>query len=219
MNPATNNEMKITSEPFYPPDPTAGYLSFLLPGLGQVYQGWYGRGVALFIAFIVICSLREGQVFLPLAAFLAGFEAYRPKAKKEIWTVWDEAIVSFWSRWFTDRSKPNRIRRPMYILVGVVGFIGWFFLFAPSLYPFEAQAKLNESADLWSDRVRDYRASRGELPKDLRSLIKVGESEAIVQDPWGRDLLIRQTESGFELRSLGRDGMAETRDDRTYSFR
>lgn len=203
----------------YKADPTAGWLSFLLPGLGQVYQGWYARGLTLFTAFTLISLFRDGRILLPVAAFLAGFEAYRPKAKREWWAVWEEELASYWARYFKDPSRPNRLRKPCYIAVGVMGFLGWFFLFAPALYPFEAQARLNDSVDLLADRVREYRAAKGNIPPALSEVLHATDAQNLLIDPWGQSLLIRATPEGFEIVSKGKDRTESTQDDFRYRFR
>jgi hypothetical protein len=213
----TSSSSEITSKPKY--DPMAGWLSFLLPGLGQVYQGAYTRGVTLFCAFILVACFRDGRIFLPLAALLAGFEAYRPKAKKEHWSIWERALSSYWSRYLRDRSQPQRVRKPIYAIAAILGFLGWFALFAPAIYPFEAQARMNDAADALADKVRDYRASKGILPTSLNELLKPGESDEGIKDPWGETIMIRASEDGFDLLSKGRDRQANTRDDYRYHFR
>lgn len=202
-----------------PSDPTSGFLSFMLPGLGQVYQGWYGRGITLFIAFIIVSVFRDGRILLPFAALLAGFEAYRPKARREMWSTWDEALSTFWSRWLTDRTRPTRYRKPLYAGVGIMGFLAWFTLFAPALYPFEAQAQLNDTAEVIADRVRDFRATNGGLPQDTDLLLRANEPQETLLDPWKKKLLIKPMESGFAVQSLGKDGVEGTRDDFQYKFR
>lgn len=197
----------------------AGWLSFLMPGLGQVYQGAYARGITLFIAFILVASFRDGRIFLPFAALLAGFEAYRPKVKKEHWSIWERAFSGYWNKFFKDRSKPHKWRMPLYSISGIAGFLCWFMLFAPSIYPFEAQAQLNDTVDTLADRVREFKVTKGKYPVDLSELVREGESQDGVKDPWGEVILVRPSDDGFELISKGRDKQDGTRDDFKYRFR
>lgn len=195
-------------------DPMAGWLSFLMPGLGQVYQGAYARGITLFIAFILVASFRDGRIFLPFAAVLAGFEAYRPKARKEHWSIWERAFSGYWAKLFKDRSKPHKWRNPLYSISGIAGFLCWFLLFAPSIYPFEAQAQLNDTVDGLADRVREFKATKGTYPGDLTEVSPEGN-----KDPWGEVILVRPIDDGFELISKGRDKQEGTKDDFKYRFR
>src|SRR6188508_3427687 len=40
--------------PIHPISPLAGFLSYLVPGLGQVYQGRFGKGVLFFACIYVL---------------------------------------------------------------------------------------------------------------------------------------------------------------------
>lgn len=44
----------------------AGILSFIVPGLGQIYAGEAVRGAAILIAVIIVCNLNA--IFLPIYA-------------------------------------------------------------------------------------------------------------------------------------------------------
>lgn len=200
-------------------DPTAGWLSFMMPGLGQVYQGAYARGITLFIAFTLVASFRDGRIFLPVAALLAGFEAYRPKARKEHWSIWERAFSGTWSRLLRAESPPQRWRKTLYAIAGITGFICWFFMFAPSVYPFEAQAELNDTVDVLADRVRDFRVTQGKYPESLQETLRAGETGDRLKDPWGEMILVKPVDDGFELISKGRDRVENTRDDFKYRFR
>ncbi len=67
-----------------------------------------------------------------------------------------------------------------------------------------AQVKLRQIAD----RIEAYWASSGQYPSNLRQLLGY-----VPQDPWGRQIRYSPSESGFELRSAGPDGVFGNKDD------
>ena len=93
-------------------DQTPALLSFLLPGLGQLFQRHLLASVGFFGVF---CGLLVGDLSrwaLPLWALLSAFEAMRRKA-----------------------GAGQRFRVRLYAGVGILGFVCWFGFFAGLFFP------------------------------------------------------------------------------------
>jgi TM2 domain-containing membrane protein YozV len=64
------NAVEPTPAPPYPRSPLAGFLSYLVPGLGQIYQGRVGKGVLFMVClygmfFYGMCLGSWSNVYLP----------------------------------------------------------------------------------------------------------------------------------------------------------
>jgi general secretion pathway protein G len=58
--------------------------------------------------------------------------------------------------------------------------------------------------------ARLYEREKGQLPpaaQGLESLVDAQQLESIPRDPWGRDYLLRDANPGWEIATLGRDGV------------
>lgn len=62
----------------------AAVLSFLITGLGQIYNGQIGKGIGLLIAAAVsaaLCTVIIGFVFLPVIWIYGIYDAYKTTEK------------------------------------------------------------------------------------------------------------------------------------------
>jgi TM2 domain-containing membrane protein YozV len=62
----------------------AAVLSFFITGLGQIYNGQIGKGIALFAGAVVsglLCAVVIGFVLLPVIWLYGIFDAYRTAEK------------------------------------------------------------------------------------------------------------------------------------------
>jgi hypothetical protein len=77
----------------------AGFLSLVVPGLGQIYRGDSKRGVIILVAAIVIGNLNI--IILPLIAIANPVAPPVADASRAVWAYWIPRIVhdvlSFWS--------------------------------------------------------------------------------------------------------------------------
>lgn len=77
----------------------AGFLSLLVPGLGQIYAGKGDKGGAIIAAAIVIGNLNI--IILPLIAMANSITLVGSPAPTTIWAYWIPRVVhdvvSFWS--------------------------------------------------------------------------------------------------------------------------
>jgi hypothetical protein len=165
----------------------AALLTFLFPGLGQLYFGETFRAICVFLAFTLISLFYDGRVFLPVAAFLAAAELWRRKRSAQ------------------ENKNSSRFREAFYIFVGVIGFLGWSLLFVSHVYPLHESAMVNDQVEVLADRVRSYRASHGNFPKNVQELFAdETQKNKEGKDPWGNWYQISEDENGFIIRSLGR---------------
>jgi hypothetical protein len=192
-------------------------LSFLLPGMGQVYQGHYRRGVALFAAFSLLASITEARLLLPFAAVLAAAEAYRgrtirlPKMSFE---------MPFRVASLLRREQTSPYRPWLYGIVASLGFCLWIGLVIPFLYPYSVQATLNDQVDALADRVRGYVAEQGKYPAQLSEVLPRGAKvQDWLVDPWGTEYGFSATKDEFEIRSAGSDKKMGTSDDYVFHYR
>jgi TM2 domain-containing membrane protein YozV len=77
----------------------AGFLSLVIPGLGQIYAGKANKGAAILFAAIVIANLNI--IILPLIALANPDLPLLPADAGGIWKYWipriTHDIASFWS--------------------------------------------------------------------------------------------------------------------------
>lgn len=92
--------------------PLPAVYSVLLPGLGQLYQHRARRAVLIFGLFIGMSYFAPTQGWLPLAALTAGVDSLRIQAS------------------VNRVAEGSRIRRYLFVSVGLVAFLSWFGLAA-----------------------------------------------------------------------------------------
>lgn len=77
----------------------AGILSFLVPGLGQIYGGEGNKGAAIIVAAIVVGNLNI--IILPLISLANPVIPAEVSEPRIVWSYWVPRIVhdvmSFWS--------------------------------------------------------------------------------------------------------------------------
>lgn len=184
-------------------DRTSAFLSFCLPGLGQLYQ----RRVAFTAGtFAIFCLLALGGGFtrglLPLWAIAAGWEALRhPPVVPASETL--------------EATRTHRRRRGIFAIFGVVGFLFWFAMVGGSWFPVETQMKADEAAGRMAEALRQCRGSHAQWPLGLADCPAVPR----LTDPYGHAFEYRRSDAGFELLSAGRDGQLGTADDFHFHFR
>ena len=175
-------------------------LSFLLPGLGQLYQKRTRVSFAFFSGFTVMALRLNLASFVPIFALLSGLEALR----------WQSSL--FYRP--TVEAVPARGREALFGLVGGVGFMSWFWLVVPSWLPVTSARDCIIRAEVLADQVKVCARKLGHYP---RALVECQLIPPI--DPWGNVFQYRVTTMGFEILSLGPDGKIDTADDRRYRFR
>lgn len=179
-----------------------GFLSFCLPGLGQLYQRRFPVAAAGFLPFWAFLALMPGHAWPLLLAVGFGAEAFR-------WgTLHPPAEVS---------SVVFKRRRTAYTATGIIGFCFWAMLVSPAALPLQRQAMANAAADRLAAFYRNCAREIGRKPSSAADCAALGEPKA--PDPWGRAFHYLATERGFELRSAGADGKATTQDDFVYQYR
>jgi len=77
----------------------AGFLSLLIPGLGQIYRGQGNRGAIILFAAIVIANLNI--IILPLISMANSVTPPSINDPKALWAYWIPRVVhdvaSLWS--------------------------------------------------------------------------------------------------------------------------
>lgn len=169
-------------------------FSFMLPGLGQVYQRRYAVASIVFCVFTAANFVPHGRYLLPLFALLSSFEAFRRSGPIE---------------------KEPRFRIYLFGSVGLIGFLGWMSFAATAFLPVGNTLQTHEEADGLAREARQCAKLLGRYPTGLH---ECPEHKA-VSDPWGRPYRYQKTESGFEIRSLGPDGVLGSRDDYRFTYR
>lgn len=180
-----------------------GILSFLLPGLGQVYLRMPMRAALFFAGFTIAGTIPGALLFLPLVAFAAAWDAFRQAEK-----ILPEG---------TTLTPPENWRASRFAAVGFIGFMGWMMIVSPQLLPVGSAMEANQRAEWLATQVRGFNQRYGHYPNELGELPDLPRDRTL--DPWGTPYVYRRTERGFELRSAGRDHRGGTNDDMIYHFR
>lgn len=195
----------------------AAILSLLLPGMGQVYQGHYRRGIALFAGFAILASITESRLLLPLAAILVAAEAFRGRRIRLPKMTFD---MPAWATALAKKEQESPYRLWIYGIVASLGFCLWIGLVIPVLYPYSVQATINDQVDELADWVRGYAAEHGSFPTKLSDAIPANArgKEGLI-DPWGTPYEYSTSSDGFEIQSAGPDKKMGTPDDYVFHFR
>jgi hypothetical protein len=92
----------------------AAVFSFLLPGLGHLYQHRVGRALSLFAAFTLLLMMEKTRVLIPILALGSSWDALR-------------FGLSF-------REMAGRLRIGVFTIVAVVAFLAWMLLLTPIFF-------------------------------------------------------------------------------------
>jgi hypothetical protein len=174
--------------------------SFLLPGLGQVYQGSYVKGVLFFSAFSTLNFAPQSRLISPLAVLLAVLEAYWSEKRRP-----EPA---------TPPISEFRGRNLIYSLVGVVGAILWIFSVSPAWLSLGDVMEMQHRAARLERAIHIFRSERGRFPQTLN---QIGDSRDRF-DPWGSAFEYEVVPDGFVLRSPGPDRKSRTADDAVFRY-
>ena len=173
----------------------AGTLSFLLPGLGQLYQKRLPPAVLFFAAYIGVLSLSSYRVWIFVPMALSAWDAQRQL--KQTYAVWNARTLS-------------------YFAVGTVGFFSAFSLMVEKVLPYPQMGKMSYVADALANEIRRCTVEARALPPAIERC--PGLAERWKMDPWGRPFRFVPLPPGVEIRSAGRDGLDKTDDDFIYRF-
>ena len=197
--------------------------SFLLPGLGQIYQGLYAKGACFFIVFSALNFTESGRFYSPLVALAAALEAYWTEKNREapeqkaLVPISDEKgrVVLPWPPG-KQVSLPEEFqgRNLRFSLVGICGAVLWIFSVYSAWLPLGDVLELQHRAERLAAAVRRYQTERGRLPERLDEI----GAPVDRKDPWGSPFDLRPTRDGFELRSAGRDRQLGTEDDAVFRY-
>ncbi len=179
-----------------------GFLSFCLPGLGQLYQRRFLAAALGFFPFWFCLARYPGHPWTLLLSVAFATEAFRRAGHAKQQEVKPEALTR---------------RKLAYTITAVIGFCFWGMLVSPAALPLQRQSVANAAADQLSVFIRDCARRRGERPALLEECAVFGIPK--IFDPWGGNFHYVPTDRGFELRSFGADGKAGNSDDFLYRYR
>lgn len=197
------------------PQATPGVLSFMLPGLGQVYQGARVSGVLFFLAFCVLLSFSRVRVLVPVLAIVSAVKAFRFAAGRVSLPVEEIPPEPASHGW-----RSIKLRTFAFAAVGIIAFLFWFLPLAPVWDALEAQNTANRDVDMMAQVIRSCRAdATASYPASLTGCQRASESINRVRDPWGSLYRYQGAGDKFVIRSSGRDQKPDTADDLIYHFR
>lgn len=173
----------------------AGTLSFLLPGLGQLYQKRVGAAVLCFVVYIAVLALGTYRVWIFVPMALSAGDAQRQP--NQPYAIWNARTLS-------------------YFLVGTTAFIFAFSLMVEKVLPYPQIGKMSYVADALAEEIRRCAVAAHVLPPRFESC--PGLAARWKTDPWGHAFVYEPLPPGFEIRSVGRDGQDKTDDDFVYRF-
>lgn len=178
-------------------NPIPAVFSFLLPGLGQVFQRRLAPAVLFFAGFTALSFLRYGRWLLPIVALGAAVETFLQEQK-------------------APTSSEGGPRRTLFTVVGMLGFFGWMSWVSPVFLPVGDLLETQGQADDMAKAIRRCRNDLGRLPGQLSECAGTG---LFVQDNWGETFQYRADARGFEIRSSGRDRQLGNGDDFVFHYR
>lgn len=179
---------------FRGPKAVAGILSFLLPGLGQLYASRVPMALVFFLPF-AFCLFSAWPSVVFLLTLASAYEAYQSE--------------------FVE-GPPQR--RFWFASAGIVGFVFWSFSLSPLLVPLQGQLDVERAAERAARGVRQCRQSLERYPRGPQDCPSLRQA----LDPWGHGFrYFRETrgKGGFGLISPGPDGTFGGGDDFTFRFR
>ncbi len=174
----------------------AGFLSFLLPGLGQLFQQRFLIALLFFLLYIgVLTSSLRLWIFVPMA--VSAWEAQRLALAGK--AQWNSRVL-------------------VYFFVGTVAFFSSFSLLAERALPYAEQGKISAIAEHLAEEIDQCAVQQKRMPHSLANALETCPQVKWQKDPWGNPFVYEMSAGGFEIRSLGRDGRVATEDDFVYRF-
>lgn len=174
------------------PKNLAAYLSFFLPGLGQLSQKRYAYAIAFFLTFIGSTIFSRVWWVTPLIALLSGIETFR----------------------FPDAQLPaDRKLKASYSIVASIGFLAWFSYFGNTFFPLAKQMTANDDVQAIRTGFRQCLGAEPTAQKASACLISAAGSKT---DPWGTVYAVGLGDGVLEIRSAGPDRRMGTDDDLFY---
>lgn len=169
-------------------------LSFLLPGLGQLFKKDFVRAVLFFGVFLGVQLSLQFRIYLPIVVVLASAEAFFSKGQIQ------------------EQGKRNTL----YATAGLIGLVSWSFSYFPMVHSVGYQMELNERVPELVRAIRECQKREGHLAIDFEKCV----TPALNTDPWGNKFgFSLLTEGGFEIRSAGSDKAMNTNDDFAFRFK
>ena len=183
----------------------------MLPGLGQVYQRRFVMASVVFTIFTAMQFYLPLRAFLPLVALVASFEAFLrgPQVKMVSQSVSAEK----------NSRKSSQFRNYVFSTIAVIGFLGWMSFASMAFLPVGASVTTKEAADHLAKEVKQCAKLLGRYPAGLSECPSEGFDPVMALDSWGRPYHYQSNAQGFEIRSLGPDGVLSTRDDYRFTYR
>jgi len=164
-------------------------LSFLAPGLGQLYQGKLILSVVFFASFMVCLWLKPGPYALGLAVLVG--------------------VQTFW-------NKKSEIQKPygVYAGFGILIFLIWVWTWLPFWSPSYAKMIWLQDKENFKHRIETCKVKLGKYPENLDHC----PGMKIQKDLWGTLYQYQKTSNGYEYRSAGIDKQWNTQDDMVFTF-
>ena len=173
-------------------------LNFLLPGLGYLYLGNLPLCLIVFSVFLVL--LLNPSLWGWLLILSIGVSLHLVLLRKE-------SVIS------------TRGRNFYFSAIGGTVFIFWVTLISPVWGVLKKQNLANAHAQEMATWVRECRKKINRLPNSAVECALIPGHGVPPKDPWGEHYLYQRHNERFYLRSKGVDGLSDTADDLTHSFR
>ncbi|MBI2891035.1 MAG: type II secretion system protein GspG [Nitrospirae bacterium] len=194
-------------------------LALLLPGLGHLYLGAWGRGFAFLLGSVLPgLLLRPVGLVGSVAVWIwSVVDAYRlARARRE--AAPPSATVVDGHALETHRLALSAYLPFVVVPIGIIALlvaVGAFFMGRRSMRVDEDPAS---AAGRVIERIEAYHAEHGAYPETLDEVSPTDDpiERKRALDAWGRPLVYRKTESGFSLFSAGPDAQPDTTDDILY---
>jgi hypothetical protein len=198
---------------------TSEYLaptySFCVPGLGQVFQTRYVAGLAWFTAFVLFNFFWAAR-FSPRMGFFSLLISLG-SAREALHVESRRKSMARQEPWTAESLAELKGRPLAFTVVGVFGFLLWFFSVSSSWLPLGSALTLQAQAQEIGRLARRYREKNGTFPSKLEDLGK-DFARSYGRDPWGSEFSLQREADGLEVRSPGPDRARGTSDDAVFHF-
>ncbi len=194
----------------------AAILSGLIPGLGQIYCGRWGKGALFFFGIVVL-----GGIFplLAIGIWVWGIvDAYGIAKNTQGGGVAGEGPVIDISRASFPQIDIRQVATYVGIPLGIAVLLAIMGFFALSRYGFLGVDHSGKKLEPLIARIEAYKDKTGVYPDTLLAMIDPTDpmEKRQILDSWSRFYRYRPTGSSFELSSSGKDGQPDTDDDIRY---